>query len=158
MSSPRWWCRKILNSLLPTYTSNLQLHMEQFPLKTNWKLAEELLFIKGEKGHIEVDRRLGWGSCQKSHLWCSDPQIRRDLTNPELLPEKQKICTPHHTLQLLRPLPERWAPKTSGFNNQWGPGAVVTWETNAQIHLPQCPVQRQQFGKYPDYMWMRFIC
>lgn len=47
--SPTWWCRKILNSLSPMDTPNLQLHLEQFPLKMTWKLAEQLCHIKRER-------------------------------------------------------------------------------------------------------------
>lgn len=53
--SSKWWHRKILNSHLPMDTANLQLYMEQFPLKNNWKLAEQLIHIgKWGKSHMKM--------------------------------------------------------------------------------------------------------
>ena len=33
----------------PTNTSKIHLHVEQFSQKTNWKLAEDLLYTKAER-------------------------------------------------------------------------------------------------------------
>jgi len=53
--SLKWWHRKILNSHLPMDIPNLQLYMEQFSLKKNWKLAEQLLHMgKWGKSHIKM--------------------------------------------------------------------------------------------------------
>lgn len=41
-SGPRWPHRKTLNYPPLMGTADLQLHMEQFPLKNNLKLAEQL--------------------------------------------------------------------------------------------------------------------
>ena len=38
----RWWRRRMWNSPLPT--SKIHLLVEQFSQKTNWKLAEDLLY------------------------------------------------------------------------------------------------------------------
>lgn len=43
--------------------------------------------------------------------------IRRDLTNPEFLPEDWQICAPYQASQTLEHAPERWAPKMSVFEN-----------------------------------------
>ena len=43
----RWQSRKMQNSLLPKNTSKIHLHMEQLSLKTNWRLAERLLYNQG---------------------------------------------------------------------------------------------------------------
>lgn len=94
-----WWCRKILNSLSPMDTPNLQLHLEQFPLKMTWKLAEQLCHIKREKVHIKEGRR-GWGTVSPkilSPVWL--PIIRRDLINLDLLSEEQRVFIPHQAPQ-----------------------------------------------------------
>lgn len=63
-------------------------------------------------------------------LW---PTIRRELTNLELIP-KWEVHTPYQASQLLRSVPERRAPKTSGFEKHqspcpWYPRAMVIWKT-----------------------------
>lgn len=41
--------------------------------------------------------------------------MRRERTNPELLPKERKCFSPHQTPHLIRPAPEREAPTTSAF-------------------------------------------
>lgn len=57
--------------------------------------------------------------------------------NPKLLPEEQRVCTPHWAPQVLRPAPGKRAPRTSGFENQWGfpPGDPKGWRELKAPHL-----------------------
>lgn len=98
-------------------TPNLQLYIEQLSLKKTWKLAEELLHNKRSKGHIETGRRgrdtglpqtpiLAWGPM--SGRYCID------------MAWGTRSLSPHQVPQSLGPAPKRGAPKTSGFENQWG--------------------------------------
>lgn len=78
-------------------------------LKKTWKLGNQLLYIsKREKSHVEIDRR-GWDRVlSKPHHQQNDSQwIMRDLTTWSF----------SQAPKLLRPAMERWAPKTSGFEN-----------------------------------------
>lgn len=55
-----WQYEKILNSLPPKDTLNLQLHMEQFPPKKPCKPAEQLIHVqqhRREQGHMEAGRK-----------------------------------------------------------------------------------------------------
>ena len=62
---------------------------------------------------------------------------QEDLTNTELLPKKQGVHTPHQASQPLGPVPKRWGPRTSGFENQWGfpPGDPKGWRELKAPHL-----------------------
>ena len=42
------------------------------------------------------------------------------IQNAELLPAEQRAFSTHWAPHILRPTPERWAPKTSGFKDQRG--------------------------------------
>ena len=54
----KWWSRKILGSLPPMDTLNLQLHIEQQSLRMTWKLTEKIFhnWVK-RKSQIETGRR-----------------------------------------------------------------------------------------------------
>lgn len=108
----RWLSRKILHSPRPRKTENLQLHIEQFPLKETGKLAEQLLHSSKQKK--DTRRQVGGAETvsHKPHLWCRDAQIRRVLTNSELLHEERRVQNPRQPPQILRPAPERGDPKS----------------------------------------------
>ena len=47
--------------------------------------------------------------------------------SPELIPEEQRVYTPHWAPQVLRPAPGIRAPRTSAFENQWGAWPWDPW-------------------------------
>lgn len=53
----------------------------------------------------------------------------------ELLPKEQGVQALHQARQLLGPAPQRWVPKTGGFENQWRlhPGDPGLWETETLL-------------------------
>lgn len=70
-------------------------------------------------------------------------------------PWRIRGCVPYQgPTQPLGPISERWVPKMSGFENQWGsqPGNPkgckklrhFSWRSYIQMHLPQGPAQKQQ--------------
>ena len=48
--------KRIWNSPSPMNTTKIHLHVEQFSLKTNWKLAERLLYNQGYKKNPHIIR------------------------------------------------------------------------------------------------------
>ena len=52
---------------------NLQLHMDQVPLKKTWKLAEMFPCIKWEKTTLRQVGETEMISCQNPQPWCSNP-------------------------------------------------------------------------------------
>ena len=70
----RWWCRKIQNSPPPMDTPNLQLHMEQSPLRKTGKLAECFSTTKDKRATSRWIGEAETLSCQKSHSQHDNPQ------------------------------------------------------------------------------------
>lgn len=64
LDKDRWCHRKILDSLAPTDTTNLQLYMGKFPPKKACKLAEELFHNKRLNDHMERGGRGEMRSCK----------------------------------------------------------------------------------------------
>ena len=56
---PRWQNRRMQSSPLPMNTPKIYLHVEQFSLKTNWRLAERLLHSQDSKKEHMVSSRKG---------------------------------------------------------------------------------------------------
>lgn len=56
---PRWQPRKTPKLPAPMDTPNIHLYTEQFLLKNNGWLSEQLLLNKREKDHLRKDRRDG---------------------------------------------------------------------------------------------------
>ena len=44
----RWWCKQTLNSPPLMDATNLQLFLEQLPVKENWKLDKKNPYSKGQ--------------------------------------------------------------------------------------------------------------
>lgn len=107
---------KILNSLPPMDTRNLQLQTEQISsektLKAGW--ATPIRWVNKKLKHIKAGRR-GWDT--------TSPQTSPPHTPPlpQFLPEEPSLPTPHWAPPLLRPSPYRRAPQTSRtFENEQG--------------------------------------
>lgn len=95
------------------------------------------------------------------------PTVGRNLTNLELLLDEWGVYAPHQAPQPLGLAVKRWAPQTSGLENQMDNGshiqdtqkAIEKWDTSCKglaCTLTQEPAQKQQFEKRLDYMW-RFL-
>lgn len=96
-----------------------------------------------------MSKRVGEAGTQfhhKSHPQRGDPQSGGN-SKPELLPEEQRVQTPHRSPQLIRPALVGQAPKTYNFENEQGSHPTIhkiiaIWEV-VQTHLPQGAAQRQ---------------
>ena len=119
---------------------NLQLHTKQYP-KTHLKLVHSKQRKKPTSKWVWQAETQSYHepspssclvaqSCPTVTLWTVayqaplsigfPRQVKRRTHKFELLHEEWWIWTPHLAPQLLRPAPERWAPKTSSFESQQG--------------------------------------
>lgn len=96
----------------------LQLHVEQFPLKKSWSLAEWQLHIR------QMRRKPHWSGLERpgNNFTINPTSITVSLNwkrtqNPEVLYEEWRILTPHWTSQLLRETLEKWASKNLTLKN-----------------------------------------
>ena len=96
--------------------TNLQLHMEQSPLKKTRKLAKNLLHSK--KGHMKIGRRGREMVSPKTPLPVQQTTIGRDFLKMKLLLEEQGVCAYYQGSQLLGSASERQASKICSFEHQ----------------------------------------
>lgn len=140
------WPGKILNSPPPTDTTDLQLHMAQFPLKKTWKLAGSSSTKKDLKVPSRWVGEVVTGSHQKPHLQCSHPQSggTSSIQSYSLRTERSvpSITNPNpRKLHQRDELPKHLALKTNGVYIQEDHRAVGNrlhsqraWLTHPRTH------------------------
>ena len=117
VSGSRWKSRRLLSSP-PRNTLNLQLQKNNSLWK---KCRNQLSYVytsgEQEKTHLTMGGR-DWDTTSPqtppSVLW----HIPAGTSHSQLLPEEQRVWTPHLAPQLSRLPPDRWVPKTSSFESQ----------------------------------------
>ena len=117
-SSPRWWHRRLLNSLPLMNKPNLQLHMEQFPLKEIQKLAEWLLHIGQTRKIHNIRGRKGCDTLSINSIPNPVTYYREGTHNSQLLSEEWRFWSQPLAPQRLRLPLVRPAPKTSSSEGQ----------------------------------------
>lgn len=140
-------------------TPNLQLPTKQFLLKETQKLADSCTLDKREIG------RKGWNSLAKNPIPSTANHNWERSHNPELLPKEWRGLNPNESPQLLRPVNEIWAPKTSHFESQWG---LYPWDPQGNSNLrtvpkglagtdspTQGPSPETADSKCPVFLWKR---
>ena len=116
-----------MGSALPRDLPSLPLHMEPFPLKETWKLAEQLLHMANEKRATPKVGRRGW-----------------DVVSPSVHPWKRRKRKPpwgipHQAPQLWRPVP------VTSLPNTWFWKPVRLQETQrAVVHILTHPRAQQK--------------
>ena len=78
----RWQNRRMWSSPTPTNTSKIHLHGEQFSQKTNWKLAEHLLFSQICKKDVHEMRNQP--QKEKMDMWRLNILLRNQRVNSEI--------------------------------------------------------------------------
>lgn len=71
--------QEMQNSPLRKNTAKIHLHLEKFSLKTNWRLAEILLYNQGCKKEPHGRKGNRWGEL---HRW--KPSMRREQSEPHI--------------------------------------------------------------------------
>lgn len=111
--SSRWWHTIIMNSCPLTDSSYRQLHMNHILLKKKKKNPKNCL----SHSHTSAEERSLWKQVEDAGpLTHQTLHTREGTWNPERLLKGFELHIRY--LQILRPVPERWAPQTSSFKNQ----------------------------------------